>query len=290
MNTLMKFNKFFTVLGVAAAMTFTACTDEVDYTPAAAEITPGVYFAPDVEVNFEIDANSEAQVINLSRMQTEGDLTVNLTASGDVDLFVIPSSVTFANGSETAAISITPIVANMENFTTYTISIVVPDEVASNYAKNIWSASFTYANGSEWNSLGMCKFSDDLVGPLFSEPVYTWNVEIEEHTQTPGLYRLVNPYKAANSPYAKYCVLDENYVIVNATNPARVFFGDTPNSNWSTGVDLGYGVMTIGIQTYGSYADGKITWPAKGIAIFDNDGGYYANINGAFCIDLTGLK
>lgn len=286
----MKFNKFFTVLGVAAALTFTACTDEVDYTPAAEEITSGVYFAPDVEVNFEIDANSEAQVINLSRMETEGDLTVNITASGDIDLFEIPSSVTFANGSETAAISITPIVANMENFTTYTISIVVPDEVASNYAQNTWTASFTYANGAEWNSLGMCKFSDDMVGPLFSNPVLSWDVEIQEHYQTPGLYRLVNPYKAAKSPYAAYCVLDENYVIVNATDPAHVFFGDDPNSKWSTGVNLGYGVMTIGIQAYGSYADGKITWPAKGMAIFDNDGSYYANNNGAFCIDLTGLK
>lgn len=290
MNTLMKFNKFFTVLGVAAALTFTACTDEVDYTPAAEEITSGVYFAPDVEVNFEIDANSEAQVINLSRMQTEGDLTVNITATGDVDLFEIPSSVTFANGSETAALSITPIVANMENFTTYTISIVVPEEVASNYAQNTWTASFTYANGSEWNSLGMGKITDDIVGPMFGLDIYTWSVEIEEHSQTPGLYRLVNPYTNENSPYAQYAAVAENYVIVNATDPTHVFFGDAPNSYWSSGLNVGYGDMPIAIQAYGSYADGKITWPAKGLAIFIEGDSYYANNNGAFCIDLTGLK
>lgn len=53
---------------------------------------------------------------------------------------------------------------------------------------------------------------------------------------------------------------------------------------------MGYGVMTIGLQAFGTLADGKITWPVKGLAIFDNDDGYYANQSGAFCIDLTSLE
>ena len=126
--------------------------------------------------------------------------------------------------------------------------------------------------------------------PLFSNHCFSWSVEIQEYYDTAGLYRLVNPYGCAASPFKNYCKLSENYVVVNATDPSKVFFGDNPNAGFTTGVDMGYGVMTIGLQAFGTLADSKITWPVKGLAIFDNDDGYYANQSGAFCIDLTSLE
>ncbi|WP_297073497.1 hypothetical protein [uncultured Duncaniella sp.] len=286
----MKLNKLFSILGLASAIAFTACTDEVEYTPAKAVNTPGVYFPTDNEINFTIDDQAGAQTINIFRQNTEGELVVSLQASGDTDKFSVPATVTFAGGSETATIAITPLVEQMENFTTYTIGLTVDDEFTSPYLLATWEGTFTFAVGEEWATLGNCVFTDDAVGPLFNNPCLSWDVEIQEHAQTPGLYRLVNPYGCETSPFKKYCVLSENYVVVNATNPEKVYFGENPNEKTTTGVDMGYGVMTLGLQAYGTLANGKITWPVKGLAIFDNDGGYYANQSGAFCIDLSGLK
>ena len=285
----MKFNKLFSILVVAAAMAFTACTDEVEYTPAKEVNTPGVYFSSDEISDFAIDAEAGAQTITIYRKTTGGEISVGITASGDTDKFTVPSQVTFANGAESAVVSITPLVDLMENFTTYSLALSIDPEFTSPYLSDAWEGTFAYANGTEWNSLGYCEYTDDMVGPLFSNPCLTWNVEIEEHSTTPGLYRLVNPYGCADSPFQRYCTLSENYVVVDATDPSKVFFGSTPNDGFTTGVDMGYGVMTIGLQTYGQYADGKITWPVKGLAIFDNDGGYYANQSGEFCIDLSKL-
>lgn len=286
----MKLYRLYSFLGIAAVMSFTACTDEVDYTPAPAIETPGVYFSDEEEVNFTIDSQTGAQVISLSRQKTERELTVTLTATGDVDKFTIPASVTFASGAATAPVSIMPIVDSMDDFSTYTISLTVEESMTSPYINNMWEGSFYFAEGEEWPVIGVCKFTDDALGPLFSNPIFTWNVEISEHALTPGLYRLVNPYGCADSPFARYSVDAENYIIVNATDPSRVFLGDNPNQKISTGINMGYGVMALGLQAYGTLANGKITWPVKGLAVFDDDGGYLANQNGEFCIDLTTIE
>lgn len=213
-----------------------------------------------------------------------------VVAAGDTDKFSVPASVTFANGATSTPVSITPLVDAMENFTTYNLGLTVDEEFTSPYILNAWEGAFTFADGEEWITIGNCQYTDDMCGPLFSNPCFTWSVEIQEYYDTAGLYRLVNPYGCAASPFKNYCKLSENYVVVNATDPSKVFFGDNPNAGFTTGVDMGYGVMTIGLQAFGTLADSKITWPVKGLAIFDNDDGYYANQSGAFCIDLTSLE
>lgn len=283
----MKLYNIFSVIGLAAAMAFTACTDEVDYTPAKLVTTPGAYFPAEEEVNFVINSEADVQTINISRQSTEGELTITVTPYGDTDKFSVPSTVTFANGAATASVVVTPLVNNMEMYATYMLGITIADEFTSPYIQNSWEGTFTY--GVEWSTIGNCIYTDDACGPVTDNPILTWRVEIQEHATTPGLYRLVNPYGCATSPFRNFCKLSENYVIVNATNPAKVFFGDNPNDGFNTGVDLGYGIMTIKLQTYGTLENGLIKWPVKGLAVYDNDGGYYANTSGAFCIDLTDI-
>lgn len=286
----MKFNSILSVLGLASVLMFISCTDEVDYTPAPVVETPGVYFSAEEEVNFTIDSENMAQNIILSRQKTDGELTVTLTTSGDTDKFSVPGSVTFANGAVTTLIPITALTGAMEDFSTYKLTLTIEDALTSPYINNMWEGSFYYAMGEEWPTIGKCVFTDDALGPLFSNPCFTWEVEIQEHALTPGLYRLVNPYGCSASPFSKYSVETENYIVVNATNPAKVYLGDNPNNKVSTGINMGYGVMSLALQAYGTLANGKITWPVKGLAVFDDDGGYLANNSGEFCIDLTSLE
>lgn len=286
----MKLNKLFSVLGLASVLSFTACTDEVDYTPAPAVNTPGVYFSSEEEVNFTIDAETGVQTINIYRQKTDGELSVAIQTSGDADKVSVPSTVTFPAGAESATVAITPLVATMEDFTTYALAITVDDAFATPYLPNTWEGTFTYANGEEWITIGECEFTDDAIGPLYGLPVLSWPVEIQEHYETPGLYRLVNPYGCEAAPLHEYCTLSENYVIVNATNPAKVFFGDNANAGFDTGLNVGDGLLRIGLQAYGSLNDGKIMWPVKGLAVFIGQDGYYANNSGQFCIDLSVIK
>ncbi|QCD43812.1 hypothetical protein E7747_16335 (plasmid) [Duncaniella dubosii] len=93
--------------------------------------------------------------------------------------------------------------------------------------------AFTFADGEEWITIGNCQYTDDMCGPLFSNPV-SHGLSRFRNTNTAGLYRLVNPYGCAASPFKNYCKLSENYVVVNATDPSKLFFGDNPNAGFTT--------------------------------------------------------
>ena len=156
-----------------------------------------------------------------------------------------------------------------------------------------------------WVSLGMVTVSDDFILPLFSYSPVTYQVEIQENQNTPGIYRLVNLFgeawgnACANEGLGVPYSTENLYIEINAQDPDGVYF-----SLQSTGVDLGYGVMSIGSMGWyymnsgnsfdavkdagymGTLVDGVISFPVNGCFIADNDGTYYANNNGTFKITL----
>ena len=55
-------------------------------------------------------------------------------------------------------------------------------------------------------------------------PTPTYEVEIMENTETPGLYRVMNPYSNSVYPYAEGdCAPDGMYLVINATDSNRVY-------------------------------------------------------------------
>ena len=73
-----------------------------------------------------------------------------------------------------------------------------------------------------WTSLGVGEFTDGINGGLFMEnynpQVFTYDVEIQEKDDTPGVYRVVDIF--GNSPVAKNNEYDDpGYFIVDCTNP-----------------------------------------------------------------------
>lgn len=289
----MKTNRLISYIGLAAlAVSVAGCTDSVDYSPAQPVSSPGVYF-DEQETAFEIDSNAEAYGVAISRGASDEALTVALEVTGDTEQFTVPSSVSFAAGQSSTTISVTPLVDNMEAFATYTIAIAISDDVTTPYLLNSWEGTFTYSEGQEWISIGEGQFTDDIIASLFSNiNCMTWTVEVERHYSTEGLYRIVNPYGCDASYFASYYTGDaeNDYLVINATNPSQVYFGSTPGESYSTGIDLGYGVMSFEILSYGTLEDGNITFPVKGVAVYDDDGGYYANQSGEFRIVLPGAQ
>lgn len=179
--------------------------------------------------------------------------------------------------------------------------------------KTVATAPFEYygGGGNPWISLGIGYYTDDFVVPGYTkaEQPYTYQVEIEENTTTPGLYRI----KSAYAPVAAAFEVSggEEDIEIHAEEPNFVYFLEQ-----STGLDLGYGVISIvsyagyyiaanGLEVvkevkpewFGTLADGVITLPSfdtelsdgstiKIQGYFHDDGYYYAGKNEAFKLIL----
>ena len=137
-------------------------------------------------------------------------------------------------------------------------------------------------------SLGMGTFTDGCLNETFLDsygnsfnPV-TYEVEIEESTETPRLYRLVNPYGPAYPYYKEGFYQDDAdwYIEVDCSSRNGVFI-DRQATGWddggmydiqsvgsyrmSTGDDLSQ-LISEGIM--GTLRDGIITFPRQGIYLF----------------------
>ena len=62
--------------------------------------------------------------------------------------------------------------------------------------KTIANSSFEYFGGgkSPWQSLGTGYYTDDILSSGYGLPPVTYEVEVLENNENPGMYRLVNPY------------------------------------------------------------------------------------------------
>ncbi len=149
----------------------------------------------------------------------------------------------------------------------------------------------TEAEG-EWNKLeGKGKWFEGLL-TLYSDVKkgQSWEIEVEENNQTPGLYRIY-PYASQNpNPIATMIGQsdDETYVLVNATDPEKVY---TTNRFQPFGLTLFSMINAennFNGNNYGTLTDGVITFPANSFAYQGEDGWYVGNVDGDFKIVLPG--
>ena len=188
---------------------------------------------------------------------------------------------------------------NLSDGTSYTLLVWATNGqlekiVAAEFSTTVYPETF--------HSLGTGLYTDDLIGPVFGEDPVSYEIEILESDQTPGKYRLVNPYGAA-FPYNGEGDWDDSqdwYIDIHAENPEQVYI-----LYQETGCDWGYGNMAImdeigylvatgyALETVlayyegGTLTDGIITFPVKGMTVnLPSLGAYYGNKNGAFQVIL----
>ena len=181
--------------------------------------------------------------------------------------------------------------------------------------KNVSSSSFEYHVGGSnpWKSLGTGYYTDDVLLPLFYEngTPATYEVEILEHTENPGLYRIMNPYAKSVHPAGDDDYAPEGmFIEVNATDAEGVYI-----QQQSLGMDWGYGEMQLvsngfryieangfdvvkGAGYLGKVVDGVITFPTfkqeNGSTfqaiLFMGASGYLAGMNSKMEIVLPGAN
>lgn len=183
--------------------------------------------------------------------------------------------------------------------------------LADGAVKSVASTSFEYFGGgaNPWESLGTGFYTDDVLVPLFYEegtPV-TYEVEILEHTENPGLYRIMNPYAKSVHPLGDDDYAPEGlYIEVNATDAEGVYI-----QQQSLGMDWGYGEMQLvtngarylasnpfetvkGAGYLGKVAEGVIVFPtftqSNGTTyqaiLYMGESGYLAGMNSKMEITL----
>ncbi len=123
--------------------------------------------------------------------------------------------------------------------------------------KNYASTKFEYYGGNNpWQSLGTGYFTDNLVITGYYKDsetktiweAQTYEVEILENTNQPGVYRMVNAYKGVAQDL-DFDYADKN-IDVNATDPTGVYIPVQ-----ATGVDDGDGMISI--ASVGGYLIGN---------------------------------
>lgn len=295
---------FFLTALVAVASMFTACTEDHDWSAGEQVTGAQVYFADGVATNVTVEAETSSFEVTVMRGNVDEAATVPLkvaVSAAKVDeeadpinyaeLFTVPSNVSFGAGKDTAKFTVSFDRASLEDGQTYTLTFSINDAGAVTpygYDKQTW----TLVVPEPMVLLGTGYWTDDVVGPLFGLNTTTYPVEVYENLKAPGYIYLKDLYTNA----FKQTLIDEfgiaeesiptwetSYFAIKVEDPTAV---EIPAQY--IGLDIGYGEMGIWSLSTGTLENGIISFPAKGLAIQDNDGAYYANNSGATKLYMPG--
>lgn len=231
---------------------------------------------------------------------------------GDLSEAEIAEKVTeLQNDSEAVLYTQTTQTLNLQlpEYGLYTIVVVGYDQGGNKVYDSSFSFEYkTVQSASEWTPIGTCLYTDDYIASMYKDlGGETWEVEVEENINTPGYYRLVNPYYSwlESMSAASIYMPGDYYLYVNASDPDGVYIPESP---------LGFALDEDGMVIAYSYAaeflaqgnsleaikqagycgtmdNGIITFPTKTLLVgFENNSSwYYANVNGTFEIDMSEL-
>lgn len=133
---------------------------------------------------------------------------------------------------------------SLEEEGTYTIVAVGYDEEHNEVMTT--SYQFEYATvqaANPWKKVGEAGLTDAIVCSYYNVEVLTWDVQVEESTETPGVYRVVNPYLNWEYNIANKGELVEagdHYMIIDASDPDYVHL---EYSNLGVVMNSRYGAM-----------------------------------------------
>jgi len=310
-------NKIMGLALVAAAASFASCSNEVEYTPAdpVTGSVAGVKFVTD-GAEVELDPVDPTEyTIALQRTDTKGALTVPLKVLKNTDDVFTVSDVTFADGEADATCTVS--FPNAEVGTTYDLGLTIDDSKAvTQYSDSVlynfsvtrvkWNDVGYYIDESGSKVEGWALYTDDYITTFYGVANLTWATQVQEREDKPGYFRLINTYHE-NYPYndpGDWYTDKDYYIFIDATNPKKVYI---PHY-CELGLDWGYGNMRVSSMAgyylakgdaataenyYGTYQNGKITFPTEGLLFCMpgyKDAFYTANGSGAFKLVLDPSK
>lgn len=327
----MKFKSLFITSLCGLAIAATGCSDDDDYTPAPAAPAPEAYFSLADVPEITVGEGENQFDVTVYRSEAGTELTVPVTCSiaESANLFTVPSSVTFADGSTETQLSVTYDTNDLTGNIDYLFTFSVGDGENDAYFLQTVTYTLRYEpwvrvvgdNGEQY-----CKYTEDIFSGAYTVENVTYELELQTSPTISGLYRLVNPYGEAypyNEP-GDYST-EPHYMYFNCQDPDYVFLCDS-KGNATKGTGSGdftdAFVFETGVtwnQTYGEFLitgfanirlasgnteaaanfvgtlkNGVITFPKNAFFFtyadaWSEGSGWYGNKNGAFKIVFPGV-
>lgn len=185
----------------------------------------------------------------------------------------------------------------------YAILAVTYDENEQPVSEYSRSFEFWLGGNNPWESLGYAMYTEDCLTTFFEVANETYSVEVRQHKDYPGLFRVIHPYAAYGADTSK-----EYFIEIDATDPEAVIIPGV----YGTGFDAGYGEISITSMAYyymetqgatkenakdvgytGVLEENVITFPVDGLLIsmadYKNGSFYSSNKNGMFKLDMSNM-
>lgn len=109
----------------------------------------------------------------------------------------------------------------------YTMVMVGFDEAGESLYATYYTFNYKPSVPYTWRTLGMAEYTDGIISSGYGLEACTWDVVVEQHTENPGVLRLVNAYKPGNGwAYADQASTVHNgndFVYFNIEDPTCVY-------------------------------------------------------------------
>lgn len=230
----MKRYKLNTLLAAAfvSAGFLTACNNEpLTYENGSGATGNDVYFSSAAKTQFQLDGEGGEFTVTINRGPEGQALTVPISVayvddSGETEapenVFSFPSTVTFAEGSQTADFTVSYVSfeesgLDYDEYVGYLLTIA--PEFQSLYGDSTLEINMTYP--SPWTSLGKATYIDDAW--WISEDATTIQVELQQNDLDKNLFRVANPYIAwtGEDTWFQFRLLQEGEVYLGQTVPTK---------------------------------------------------------------------
>ena len=286
------------MLAIAAFGFAAGCSDD-DVDGPSGILGDGVYFATNTPTEYLLSTGQTSVTVPVCRSKSEGQLSVLVLPDMDPsyeNIFTV-SEALFADGQTTAECVISFAFSNIEAGKTYSIPLILgADDHLTDYGNKNITVNLLY---DPWTLLGKATWRDDILGSTFDLDCGfpETQVNVYESDITPGMYRLENVYSpsfvasivgASPDEVSGNCA--EAYIIINATNPDKVWIemseiGLILNSEYgwmSIGSDCEENGVQDAYNLYGKLKDNVISFPDKQAIVLllpDYEGGRLLSVN-----------
>lgn len=239
---------------------FTACTEEVEYSPAEVPTGAQIYFPNTLASKLDISLVKTSFDVEIMRIDTKGALSVNLTSTADASIFTVPGSVSFADGKNTAIVTINydPDKLTINDYKAIKLTIADENQITP-YGPSAYS--FTAGVPLVWTSLG-----NGTLNSVFFED--EWEVEIQT-VEGSNMYRLIDPYYTGYN--IEFTLKDDGTIDTFADQNIGYYYSSTYGYVWAryvssqrTGnvlaIEVKYILPTGGVSFSGTFIE-TITFP-----------------------------
>ena len=279
------------------ALGFSACTEEVEYTPAEAPTNAQVYFSNTngAQIDLAQDAKSFDIAVSRAAAGTAASIDVYVTADSLANtVFDFPATVEFADTATTAVYTVNVKEGVELEFEVYhNINLSIDESLATPYG----NGSYSFAVGvpapwSEWKKIGTGTYYLSIYwgGTHSGLPIYyreyllndtdaqfyipgianSMDLTIEYNRQT-GNCQVLPQYALTNSNYGQVTVLDiPHYPFTNLSGTYEEYpcYYDAEKGLFT--LNLAYVVCTLwDANTNGSFGNGVETFQLDGFKQYD---------------------